>query len=151
MTPSSAGPAGVYKCSGRHDAMPWSEDSVSIKSHDNRAWLIPLPIINARIKLDLSDESTQRSLVIASIARIMIWIIYRKDKKKRKRLLLFWSRNVERDMSFIKIDDLIVCTIENNPKYVCHIHWVVLNVSFISILAYYGFLTSQLYSWFYWW
>lgn len=38
-----------------------SEDSASIKSYDNRARLIPLPIINARIKLDLSDESTERS------------------------------------------------------------------------------------------
>lgn len=40
--------------------VPRSEDSASIKSYDNRAQLIPLPIINARIKLDLSDESTER-------------------------------------------------------------------------------------------
>lgn len=40
--------------------MPRSGDSASIKSYDNRAQLIPLPIINARIKLDLSDESTER-------------------------------------------------------------------------------------------
>lgn len=53
-------------------AAPRSRDSESIKLYDNRARLIPLPIINASIKLDLSDESAERSHTIASITWIMI-------------------------------------------------------------------------------
>lgn len=60
-----------FETSGRHGAAR-SGDSASIKSYDNRARLIPLPIINARIKLDPSDESAERRLAIAPITRIMI-------------------------------------------------------------------------------
>lgn len=74
MTASSVGMAGLffYFLSSVGGTKPRSGDSASIKSYDNRARLIPLPIINARIKLDLSDESTERGPAIAPITRIMI-------------------------------------------------------------------------------
>lgn len=69
MTASSVGLAGFYIIflSSVGGTEPRSGDSASIKSYDNRARLIPLPIINARIKLDLSDESAERGPAIAPI------------------------------------------------------------------------------------
>lgn len=69
MTTLLVNPVSFCKCSGR---LRDRKIVASIKSYDNRAQLIPLPIINARINLNLSDESTERGLAIAPITRIMI-------------------------------------------------------------------------------
>lgn len=100
MTTSSVGQCRVFlffpvQWAARPTPTPRSGDSASIKSYDNRAQLIPLPIINARIKLDLSDESTERGL-IAPITRIMIWIIYQKKKLQLNIVL-----NLERQEPYV--------------------------------------------------
>lgn len=103
MTTSSAVEVAFYKRGG---LVHWCGDSASIKLYDNRARLIPLPIINAGIKLEPVNESTESERSLPSL-RIMIWIIYQTNKGMQHIVLNFKRQAL--CLSFDRSDGFLIC------------------------------------------